>query len=407
MRLKLEIKLLAHAALPVRSHAGFGRLIGEGVRPRHHRWCPSSAGGPCICDPPWEAWVYSRRDHAKIRKSFPYYWEAKAWRHEQLELARNGQLRSPSRRILAETASLWLALALEGKIRNRSGRRYKPSALRTIEADLRLHLVPSWGDRRVVEITRSELQHAVGNWLNAGLSPSKVRSIVNAARVLFRDFGLLAEGDSQLVDPTHGLRLPAEPRRSERIATSAEARRLIQALQPRDRALWATAMYAGLRYGELRALQVRDIDLARRRIHVQRGWDQYEGEIGPKSEKGTRSTIITHSLQVLLAQHLQRTSRSGTDLMFGRAAKRPFNGSTINRRARVAWAAREEEPIGLQQCRHTAVSQMLDAGVSIDRVSKFVGHASITITVDRYGHLLPGGEEEAIGLLDRYHLGEM
>jgi integrase len=46
---------------------------------------------------------------------------------------------------------------------------------------------------------------------------------------------------------------------------------------------------------------------------------------------------------------------------------------------------------------------MLDAGITIDKVSKFMGHASITITIDRYGHLLPGGEADAIRLLDAYH----
>jgi integrase len=60
-------------------------------------------------------------------------------------------------------------------------------------------------------------------------------------------------------------------------------------------------------------------------------------------------------------------------------------------------------PIGLHECRHTAVSQMLDAGISIDKVSKFMGHASIAITVDRYSHLLPGGEADAVALLDAYH----
>jgi integrase len=256
----------------------------------------------------------------------------------------------------------------------------------------------------MTEIARFDLQRLVGAWLDMGLSPSKVRAIVNAARVLFRDFDLLNGSErQQLVDPTRGLRLPADRPRRQRIATPADARRLIEALEPRDRALWATAMYAGLRHGELRALQVRDVDLERRRIHVQRGWDQYEGEVDPKSEKGTRSTIITRSLQVLLAQNLQRTERNGSDLIFGRTAARPFSSSTINWRARAAWAAKGEEAIGLQQCRHTAVSQMLDAGIPIDKVSKFIGHASITITIDRYGHLLAGGEEEAIALLDRYH----
>jgi integrase len=60
-------------------------------------------------------------------------------------------------------------------------------------------------------------------------------------------------------------------------------------------------------------------------------------------------------------------------------------------------------PIGLHDCRHTAVSHMLDAGITIDKVSKFMGHASITVTIDRYGHLLPGGEAEAAALLDEYH----
>ena len=46
---------------------------------------------------------------------------------------------------------------------------------------------------------------------------------------------------------------------------------------------------------------------------------------------------------------------------------------------------------------------MLDAGITIDKVSKFMGHASITVTIDRYGHLLPGGEAEAAALLDEYH----
>jgi integrase len=127
----------------------------------------------------------------------------------------------------------------------------------------------------MVGVTRADLQHLVGRWLSDGLSPSKIRSIVNAARVLWRDLDLLTgHDDPLLVDPTRGLRLPASTGRRERIATPDEARRLIEALQPGDRALWATAIYAGLRHGELRALQVRDVDLKRCRIEVQRSWDQ-------------------------------------------------------------------------------------------------------------------------------------
>jgi integrase len=383
-----EIELLTAATSLAQPSVQPRSRVAEGVCQRHSQWCSSRLGEACGCTPRWEAWVYSRKDRAKIRKGFSEHWEAKAWRHEQLELASVGLLRAPGRDTLGSVASTWVQMAREGRIRNRSGRRYKPSALRTIEADLRLHLVPCLGTKVMVGVRRAELQRLVGGWLDAGLSPSKIRSIVNAARVLWRDFDLVSEEeDPLLVDPTRGLRLPASTGRRERIATPDEARRLIKTLQPRDRALWATAMYAGLRRGELRALQARDIDLKRRRIDVQRGWDEYEGEIEPKSEKGTRPTIITRPLQQLLSQHLQDTGREGTDLVFGSTPSTPFDGSSVTKRARMAWAAvrkREDRenitpaaerlrPIGLQECRHTAVSQMLDAGIAIDKVSKFMG----------------------------------
>jgi len=59
-------------------------------------------------------------------------------------------------------------------------------------------------------------------------------------------------------------------------------------------------------------------------------------------------------------------------------------------------------PISLHEGRHTFASLMIAAGVNAKALSTYMGHASITITLDRYGHLMPGNEEEAAGLLDRY-----
>ena len=56
----------------------------------------------------------------------------------------------------------------------------------------------------------------------------------------------------------------------------------------------------------------------------------------------------------------------------------------------------------MHECRHTFASLMIAAGVNAKALSTFMGHASITITLDRYGHLFPGSEEEAAGLLDAY-----
>lgn len=390
----------------------------EGIRTRHSSWCRSEHGGACDCDPKWEASVWSKADQKKLRKTFPRQSEAVSWRCKRLGLADSGQLRSPIRATLADIGWSWVEMAEAGEILNRSGKRYKPSTLRTIEQDIRLRLIPSLGTQMIGDITRADFQRCVSLWLGQGLSASRVHGTITAAQVLFRDLDLITGTDNLLlVDPTRGLRLPAVTGRRDRIATSDEAHRLIAALDEEDQALWATAMYAGVRHGELRALRTENIDLAMKRIAIRHGWDQYEGEIDPKSEKGKRTTVIVGLLHQLLADQLERTGRTRADLVFGRDADTPFNTNTINARARRSWRAarqREDEqdvvpeherirPIGLHECRHTAVSHMLDAGITIDKVSKFMGHSSITVTIDRYGHLLPGGEAEAAALLDAYH----
>jgi integrase len=60
------------------------------------------------------------------------------------------------------------------------------------------------------------------------------------------------------------------------------------------------------------------------------------------------------------------------------------------------------EPIGFPECRHTFASLMIAAGVNAKTLQTFMGHASITITLDRYGHLFPGAEDEAGALLDAF-----
>ena len=120
--------------------------------------------------------------------------------------------------------------------------------------------------------------------------------------------------------------MPAVRGRRERIADPAEAEALIAAVPDRDRAIWATAMYAGLRRGELQALRVGDVDLAAGVIRVERGWDEKEGEIELKSNAGRRRVPIAAVLRDYLLEHKLATGREGDQLMFGRTASDAFNG---------------------------------------------------------------------------------
>jgi integrase len=75
---------------------------------------------------------------------------------------------------------------------------------------------------------------------------------------------------------------------------------------------------------------------------------------------------------------------------------------TVNHRAQRTWRRAGLDPIGLHECRHTFASFMIAAGVNAKTLSVYMGHASVTITFDLYGHLMPGNEQEAARLLDAY-----
>ncbi len=159
-------------------------------------------------------------------------------------------------------------------------------------------------------------------------------------------------------------------------------------------------MYAGLRRGELMALRIEDVDLATGLIHVLRGWDAIEGPILPKSGKGRRVPIAA-ALRDHLDEHLLQL-RWSDGLVFGAIAHSPFGSHTVRNRITTAWAKAGLQPITLHECRHTFASLMIAAGVNAKALSTYMGHANISITLDRYGHLMPGNEDEAACLLDAY-----
>jgi integrase len=142
----------------------------------------------------------------------------------------------------------------------------------------------------------------------------------------------------------------------------------------------------------------------RPRLEIRRNWR--EGLIAPKSRAGTRTVPIPSVLSAHLAR--QRLAYGASGLFLGRTPETPFQPTSVVNRARRAWSARRAwkdaglEPITLHEARHTFASMMIAAGVNAKALSTYMGHAGVSITYDRYGHLMPGNEAEAAGLLDAY-----
>jgi integrase len=249
-------------------------------------------------------------------------------------------------------------------------------------------------------VTTADLQALVDRWSAEDQSPSTIRNSIKPLQAIYRR---ARTREGLAINPTRDLELPAPNPKEVEIVAPEIAARLLAALPVEDRAVWATALYSGLRYGELRALRWSAVDLAGGSIRVVESWDPKEGAIAPKTKNSQRTTPLPGLLRDYLMEHRIAAGEPPVDaLVFGDKSGKPFQAATIYRRADRAWEAQALGRLRLHQARHTYASFMIAAGVNAKALSSFMGHSSIKVTFDLYGHLMPGTEAEAAALLDRF-----
>ncbi len=272
------------------------------------------------------------------------------------------------------------------------------STLYGYEHSLDLRVLPALGAARISAIARTDLQDFAERMLAEGLDASTIRNTLMPLRAIL---GRAMKRGEIAVNPTTALDLPAVRGRRDRIVAPAEAAELLNALPEYDRALWATALYTGLRRGELLALSWTDIDLAGGVIRVERSYDPRSGQTVPPSHAGTRRIPILAALRDFLDEHKIRTGGEG--LVFGRADGGPFTHSAVIRRAAKVWKAAaiekarkagapEEELTGLMaqpfdaltlhEARHSFASLLIAAGVNAKRA-----HSTYIRALERDDHL--------------------
>jgi integrase len=371
----------------------------EGVTPRHSRSCAISRGGErCTCAPTFQAQVWDSSTGKRPTKTFDTEQDAIDWRSDRRREIREGLFR-PGRVVTIRVGLDELFEGMRsGLVRTRSGKRYKASTIRNYEQVADDHLKPNVGSTRVLDLRRADVGRLVGRLMREGLDASTVRNALMPLRVVYRR---AIAADEIAVSPVAGVELPAVEGKRLRIAPPAEAAKLLAALKD-HRAIWATAMYAGLRLGELQALLIEEVDLATGRIHVEANWDRVEQErVPPKSEAGRRRVPIPAVLRDYLDEYVMSLDRE-SGFIFGRDAETPFAQETLRGRAARAWKAAKLNGLTPHDCRHSYASLMIAAGVNAKALSTYMGHANISITLDRYSHLMPGNEEEAGQLLDDY-----
>lgn len=177
-----------------------------------------------------------------------------------------------------------------------------------------------------------------------------------------------------------------------------QARALVGAAPARDRGVWATACFAGLRRGELRALRWGDVDFGADLIRVRGSWDRKAGPIEPKSEQGRRDVPIFAALRRHLEDHRAVAADTAAGgLVFATRTGGPFDPSDVSKRAARAWAAAGVDPFTLHEGRHCFASVCVEAGINAKRLQTWMGHSSVATTFDLYGKLLDRGRGRGQG----------
>ncbi len=352
-------------------------------------------------------------------KSFPSERSAKRWRTTTLSAIQSGKFRKATRLTVEAAAEMLIADMESGSALTRSGKPYKPSVIRSYRDNLKLHVTPRLGGDLLEKVTRADVQLLVDTMLREGANASTVRNAIMPLRVIYRR---AIQRELLNASPCEYLEVPAVSGSRDRIATPEEAANLLESLfghAEKDRPIWATAFYAGLRRGELRGLRVTDIDLVGGVIRVRQALDELGAVIEPKSKAGIRKVPIV----AVLRPYLENLPTDG--LAFPSSVGNGFNIGRVRRRAHHAWSRTftcgcrtdENKPapercpdhntqsipqIGLHECRHTLASLLIAAGVNAKALSTFMGHSSIAVTYDVYGHLLDGAEAEAASRVDAF-----
>lgn len=285
----------------------------------------------------------------------------------------------------------------------------KYSTCKGYDGLLRTHL-SHLADKPLNEIARSEIREMIYEKLKEGLSPNTVRyikALISGIMTHAMDDGLIAANPVSRL----GRLIKTKERKADVNAlTREEARDFLDSLSkhyPRYHPFFLCALRTGMRLGELLALEWGDIDFRGGFIEVRRA--HVKGQITtPKNRKSRRvdmSPQLAEILKTLRTERKREALAKGwgevPELVFVNKEGRIIN--SFNLRPRVFHRALEKaglRRIRIHDLRHTFASLLIQQRESLVYVKEQLGHQSIQITVDTYGHLVPGANRQAVAQLD-------
>jgi integrase len=296
---------------------------------------------------------------------------------------------------VGQAADDWLKSAEEAELER--------STLVHYRAHVNEHIRPLIGGLKVSQVTTPRV-YAFADELKAqGRSQETIRRAVQSLGRVFRyakGRGLAGQ------NPVADVKLRRSKRDTGRveIPSREDLRAILAAAEGRWRPLIITAMFTGLRISELRGLRWSDVDLKRRLLTVTQRADAWSKIGPPKSESGTRDVPLSPMVLNTLREWRLACPKGELDLVFPSGAGQvEYHANILSRGwyptqvAAGVVAMKDGKPkarYNFHALRHAAASMFIESRMTPKRVQTIMGHSSITVTFDIYGHLFEDDEAD-------------
>jgi integrase len=280
-----------------------------------------------------------------------------------------------------------------------------PSTFGNYQTIVRMHVLPALGRKKLVELTVSDVDKLLSLKTDGGLSPSTVRRI---RAVLAQCLDQAIRWELIYRNVATLSRSPKMNRREGRTLTPEQARHLLEALQGHhNEALYALMLSTGLRRGEALGLQWRDFDRSSGVLRISRQLKREGSQLVTTDTKTSLSRRAVNLPAPMLKTLLEHEARQGAQkehlgkawidsgYVFTSSIGTPIDPRNLYREFQKICRFAGLGDWHPHELRHSAASLMLAQGVKIQVVSQVLGHSSIRMTADVYGHLLDPDRQEA------------
>jgi integrase len=307
------------------------------------------------------------------------------------------------RRTIAQYASEW-----QSSVAPTLG----PTSIIRYDECLRLHILPYIGTTLLARLTPQQVQATYAKCLDMGLSSTHVHMIHGVLHKMLNDAmrsGLVQRNVSEMVD------VPRVRSHEMQVYTPEQARAFLEAARGhRLEALWILALSTGMRQGELFALKWANVDVETAILQVRGTLKRIDSKLvilQTKTKRSRRRIALTPLACEALRKHhatqLEERLALGPawqdkDLVFPNTVGNLYSLGDFH--YRIFWPLIEKAGlprIRFHDLRHTAATLLLLQGVHVKVVSEVLGHSSITITLDRYSHVLPDMQRDAALAMQR------